>query len=285
MISGYRPGMSLQRELEEARSLARAAGRIVLELYGTAKVEMKGASDPVTDADKRANAFIVERLARVFPSDGIVAEESAGDASSIRSAAEKSRCWFVDPLDGTKEFIAQNGEFSIMIGLAIGGRAQLGVVYQPALDKLYTGVVGAGATLEHEGRSRPLQVSSIEHPPELKLVVSRSHRPKDIEKLMARLGITQEAPSGSVGLKIGHIGERNADLYVHLSDRSSRWDACAPDAILHAAGGRFSDVLGRPFDYASGAIKNTHGILACNGAAYEAVLPAVRAIADELGFR
>jgi 3'(2'), 5'-bisphosphate nucleotidase len=270
----------LERELQEARSLAREAGRIVLELYGTAKVEMKGVSDPVTEADKRANTFIVERLAKLFPSDGIVAEESV----NVAGEAQKERCWFVDPLDGTKEFIAQNGEFSIMIGLSIGGRAMLGAVYQPALDKLYTGVVGAGATLEHEGRSRPLLVSSIANTAELKLVVSRSHRPKDIEKLTARLGITQEAPSGSVGLKIGHIAERNADLYVHLSDRSSRWDACAPDAILHAAGGRFSDVLGRPFDYAIDNVTNTHGIFACNAAAYDAVLPAVQAIARESGF-
>lgn len=271
----------LQRELQEARSLAREAGRIVLELYGTAKVEMKGVADPVTEADKRANTFIVERLAQLFPSDGIVAEESV----TLAGAAQKERCWFVDPLDGTKEFIAQNGEFSIMIGLAIGGRAKLGVVYQPALDKLYAGVVGEDAMLEHDGRSRPLQVSSIANAAELKLVVSRSHRPKEIEKLMERLGITQEAPSGSVGLKIGHIAERNADLYVHLSDKSSRWDACAPDAILHAAGGRFGDVLGRPIDYTTERVTNTHGIFACNGAAYDAVLPAVQAIARESGFR
>lgn len=270
----------LERELQEARSLAREAGRIVLELYGTAKVEMKGVSDPVTEADKRANTFIVDRLNKLFASDGIVAEEGGG----LAGAAFKERCWFVDPLDGTKEFIKQNGEFSIMIGLAVRGRAQLGVVYQPALDKLYTGVVGEGATLEHEGRSRPLHVSSIDNTAELKLVVSRSHRPKDIEQLTARLGITQEAPSGSVGLKIGHIAERNADLYVHLSDRSSRWDACAPEAILHAAGGRFSDVLGRPFNYAVDSVANTHGIFACNAAAYEAVLPAVQAIARESGF-
>jgi len=270
----------LERELQEARSLAREAGRIVLELYGTAKVEMKGVSNPVTEADKRANAFIVERLTQLFPDDGIVAEESV----NIVGAAKKPRCWFVDPLDGTKEFIAQNGEFSIMIGLALEGRAKLGVVYQPALDKLYTGIVGQGATLEHDRRERPLHVSSIASPSELKLVVSRSHRPKDIEKLMERLGITQDAPSGSVGLKIGHIAERNADLYVHLSDRSSRWDACAPEAILNAAGGRFSDVLGRPFDYTQDNLANTHGIFACNAAAYDAVLPAVTTLANELGF-
>jgi 3'(2'), 5'-bisphosphate nucleotidase len=270
----------LQHELEQTRALAREAGRIVLSCYGNVQVELKGASDPVTEADKRANTFIVERLSKLFPNDGIVAEESPEDQSAMR----KERCWFVDPLDGTKEFVAQNGEFSIMIGLAIGGRAQLGVVYQPALDKLYAGVVGKEAVLEHEGRSRTLRVSSINNGPELKLVVSRSHRPKDIGLLMDKLRITQEAPSGSVGLKIGHIAERNADLYVHLSDRSSRWDACAPEAILHAAGGRFSDVLGQPFDYASGEIANKRGILACNAAAYDIVLPAVIEVSSETGF-
>jgi 3'(2'), 5'-bisphosphate nucleotidase len=99
----------LERELQEARSLAREAGRIVRELYGTAKVEMKGVSNPVTEADKRANAFIVERLTQLFPDDGIVAEESV----NIVGAAKKPRCWFVDPLDGTKEFKGQYGVVAI----------------------------------------------------------------------------------------------------------------------------------------------------------------------------
>jgi 3'(2'), 5'-bisphosphate nucleotidase len=275
---------ALQQELHEARALALGAGRIALALYGNVKVELKGESDPVTEADRRANAFIVEGLAKVFPGDGIVAEESPQDAWATR----QERCWFVDPLDGTKEFVAQNGEFSIMIGLSIAGRARVGVVYQPTLDKLYLGVLGDHgsnmATLTERGSTRDLSVSEHVDPRALKLVVSRSHRPSNIEQLMSKLGITEESPSGSVGLKIGHIAERTADLYVHLSNRSSRWDACAPEAILHAAGGRFTDVLGRPFDYTSPEIANTHGILACNAAAFDAVLPAVREIAQSSGF-
>lgn len=274
----------LEKELHEARALALEAGRIVLGYYGHVTVELKGKEDPVTEADRAANAFIVERLAKAFPRDGIVAEESPKDAW----ATQNERCWFVDPLDGTKEFVAQNGEFSIMIGLAIGGRARVGVVYQPTLDKLYLGVIGENgykiATLAEKGSYRDLAVSELTDPSALKLVVSRSHRPKDIEKLIGKLGITEETASGSVGLKIGYIAERNADLYVHMSDRSSRWDACAPEAILHGAGGRFTDVLGRPFDYTSSEIANTHGILACNATAFDAVLPAVRELALESGF-
>jgi len=244
------------------------------------KAQLKGREDPVTEADRRANAFLVEQLGKLFPGDGIVAEESPLDGS----AQAKGRCWFIDPLDGTKEFLAQNGEFSIMVGLAIAGRATLGVVYQPSLDKLYAGVVGHGATLTQQGHTRTLSVSTRQDPSTLRLVVSRSHRSADIDSLMKRLGIAQETPSGSVGLKVGHIAEQNADLYVHMSDRSSRWDACAPDAILHAAGGRFTDVLGDRIDYASPGVANTTGIFACNAAAYQAVLPTVAALARETGF-
>jgi 3'(2'), 5'-bisphosphate nucleotidase len=223
---------------------------------------------------------LVEQIGMLFPDDGIIAEESPVE----RSAQQKTRCWFIDPLDGTKEFLAQNGEFSIMLGLAIEGRATLGVVYQPVLDKLYAGVVGAEATLEQRGAGRTLTVSSRTQPSELRLVVSRSHRSADIDLLMQRLGIRAETPSGSVGLKVGHLAEQSADLYVHMSSRSSRWDACGPDAILHAAGGRFTDVLGERIDYAAPGIANKTGILACNQAAYAAVLPVVRALALELGF-
>src|SRR5688572_29793172 len=108
----------LDRELVEAVKLAREAGRILLEVYSTNfSVEMKGESDPVTEADKRVNTFLSSRIREAFPTDTIVAEETA-EADAKRS---NGRCWFVDPLDGTKEFIAKNGEFSVMIGLAIEG--------------------------------------------------------------------------------------------------------------------------------------------------------------------
>jgi 3'(2'), 5'-bisphosphate nucleotidase len=271
----------LQAERERACELARQAGRILMEVYASDfAVAFKSKSDPVTEADQRANEFLVEALRASFPGDGIVAEENARHDD----AASHVRCWFVDPLDGTKEFIAKNGEFSVMLGLAIDGRARLGVVYQPQSDTLYHGVIGHGALLERGGRRSALQVSELAQPAALRLVVSRSHRSKSIDAVVSRLGIQQEAPSGSVGLKVGRIAEQRADLYVHISNRSSRWDACGPEAVLCAAGGRFTDTFGDAFDYSSPGMANARGILACNAAAYAAVLPAVREVAQEHGF-
>ncbi|HMI91995.1 MAG TPA: 3'(2'),5'-bisphosphate nucleotidase CysQ [Polyangiales bacterium] len=270
----------LQTEIDLAAQLARQAGALVLEVYASRfDVELKGKSDPVTEADRRANAFLVAGLRERFPTDGIVAEESLDHTDSMRAG----RCWFVDPLDGTKEFIARNGEFSVMIGLAIDGRAVLGVVYQPDGDKLYRGVVGQGASLEHGGATRALQVSELAAPSALRLVVSRSHRSKDTDAVVQRLGISAERPSGSVGLKVGLITEQSADLYVHMSGHASLWDACGPDAILHAAGGRFTDLYGEPIDYRSTQMKVARGLLACNAASFAAVAPVVREVATAAG--
>jgi 3'(2'), 5'-bisphosphate nucleotidase len=271
----------LEQELAAAVELARGAGRILMEIYARDfAVAYKGKNDPVTEADKLANTYIVGELKRRFPDDGIVAEESVQGSDAV----DKTRCWFVDPLDGTKEFIAKNGEFSVMIGLAIEGASMLGVVYQPSLDKLYSGVVGGAAILQHAGDSKTLQVSQHADPALLKLVVSRSHRPASIERIMQRLSATQEMPSGSVGVKVGLIAEQYADLYVHVSDKSSLWDACAPEAILHAAGGRFTHVDGTAVQYATAEVQNRRGILACNAASYARVLEVVREVSYEEKF-
>ena len=267
----------LKQELDTAIDIARDAGRVLLEIYATdfgVDFKGQGTSDPVTEADRRANALIVERLRASFPGDGIVAEESGIDDGTL----DKRRIWYVDPLDGTKEFVSKNGEFSVMIGLAIDGRAELGVVLQPSEDKLYAGIVRQGATLTRAGSTSALQVSELHRPSALSLIVSRSHRPKSTEELMRTLGITREVTSGSVGLKVGHIAERNADLYVHVSDKSSSWDTCAPEAILRAAGGRFTDLGGDPITYGTRELRTRRGILACNSAAFAAVAPAVRDI-------
>ncbi len=270
----------LKRELEETIRIAHEAGRILLKIYATEfGVAYKGATDPVTDADTAANTYIVAELARLFPDDGIVAEETADRSGAVG----KTRCWYVDPLDGTKEFIAKNGEFSVMIGLAIDGASVLGVVYQPALDKLYAGVVGEGAFLLERGTRRELRVSEIDDPSQLKLVVSRSHRDKATDAVVKQLGITQEKPSGSVGVKVGLIAEQSADFYIHPSDKSSRWDACAPDAILRAAGGVFLDLAGEPYHYDAVQIPNSRGIFACNAKCAARALDVARAVAREAG--
>ena len=273
----------LENELTHAVAIAREAGRILLDIYATDfSVDFKGQgqSDPVTEADRRANAYIVARLNTEFPSDGVVAEESDDNTQAL----QRRRIWYVDPLDGTKEFVAKNGEFSVMIGLAIEGSARLGVVYQPSADKLYRGIVGQGAYLEHAGQASVLQVAVVTQTADLRLIVSRSHRPKSTDALSRALGITREAISGSVGLKIGQIAEQTADLYVHVSDKSSAWDTCAPEAVLHAAGGRFTDLAGDPFVYGVPDLRTRKGILACVASAYDVVRPVVTEIATAEGF-
>ncbi|HKU44628.1 MAG TPA: 3'(2'),5'-bisphosphate nucleotidase CysQ [Polyangiales bacterium] len=273
----------LERELETAAVIAREAGQILLEIYATdfgVAYKGQGRGDPVTEADRRANAHIVSRLRDSFPDDAIIAEES----DNRHAALDARRIWYVDPLDGTKEFVAKNGEFAVMIGLAVEKRATLGVVFQPSEDKLYRGVVGQGATLEHAGQARALHVSDRDLGPELTLVVSRSHRSKSISDLAAALHIQRELISGSVGLKVGLIAEQTADVYVHMSDKSSAWDTCGPEALLHAAGGRFCDLAGEPIVYGEADLRTRRGIFACNARAFDRVLPAVRKVAAQAGF-
>jgi 3'(2'), 5'-bisphosphate nucleotidase len=269
----------LDRELVEAVRLAREAGRILLEMYTTdVGVDLKGESDPVTEADRRVNAFLTARLHEAFPTDTIIAEESAGP--EIRRS---DRCWFVDPLDGTKEFLARNGEFSVMIGLAIDGEAALGVVYQPTDNKLWRGVVGDGAFVEIGDKTWVLRPTEVTDPAAMRLVVSRSHRPSATDALVKQLGITTELVSGSVGLKVGMIAERKADLYVNLTDRTHPWDVCAPEAILRAAGGVLTDLAGRSIQYGVKNVRNPRGILACGRKSFDRVAPTVAQIAREHG--
>jgi len=279
IVPWYTPTM-LDREIEVAARIARQAGAILMEIYGTDfEVSYKAQADPVTEADTKANTYIVDELKRAFPGDGIVAEESEDKRDALRGG----RCWYVDPLDGTKEFVARNGEFSVMLGLAIDGVAKAGVVYRPDNDKLYCGVVGGRAYLDQRGARSDLRVSDVAEPSRLKVVVSRSHRNEAVDTIIGRLGITAEQTSGSVGLKAGLIAERKADLYVHVADKSSAWDACGPEALIKAAGGRFTDLAGNPYHYGGTDMRNRNGILACNSAAYDAVLRVAREAAKAAG--
>jgi 3'(2'), 5'-bisphosphate nucleotidase len=187
--------------------------------------------------------------------------------------------WFVDPLDGTREFADRNGEFAVMIGLAVSGRAALGVVVKPIDGQAIAGRVGANAFVEDAAGARlPLGVSAVSDPREATIMISRSHRPALVAPLMERLGITHAIPCGSVGVKVSRLLPGPADLYVHAGLGAKRWDTCAPEAVLIAAGGRFTDLDGTPIDYASADLVLRRGIVATNGRLHDAVLSAVRAL-------
>ncbi|MCC6745965.1 MAG: 3'(2'),5'-bisphosphate nucleotidase CysQ [Acidobacteria bacterium] len=265
--------MPLSHEQSVAVDLARKAGAVLLQFYsGETGVEWKHEREPVTAADRAANALIVEELASVFPDDGILAEETPDSTGRLRH----DRLWVIDPMDGTKEFIKKNGEFSVMIGLAIDGIAKVGAVYQPTRDRLFYGTVGTGAFVIQDGTEPVhLEVSDITDTSAMSVAVSRSHRSPEIDAVRSALGIEREVRSGSVGLKVGLICERHCDLYIHPSPQTKQWDSCAPEAILAAAGGRMTDLRGNPFVYNRTDLYNRHGILATNGRVHDRILERV----------
>src|ERR1700750_1131359 len=199
-------GGEFERELRVVLELARRAGEAALTFYGKPlRVEHKEEFDePVTQADRTVNELIARALRESFPGDGVLAEEST-DASE-RLARE--RVWMVDPIDGTKGFIAGTGDFAVQIGLAVEGRAALGVLYAPATDVLYWAARGHGSwvlrpTSEADAEPRParLRVSAESGLARARPAESRSHRGPRMDAVVRTLGVRAEVRSHSVGIK------------------------------------------------------------------------------------
>jgi 3'(2'), 5'-bisphosphate nucleotidase len=271
----------LTAELEFASKVAREAATIVNTFYvGSSEVRYKLDREPVTEADRSANQHIVARVRATYPQDGLLSEESKDDLARL----DKERVWIIDPLDGTKEFIARNGEFSIMIGLAIQGRPVLGVVMQPESGLLYAGAIGLGAYLYEADERISLSVSDIDRASAMVLVSSRSHRQQIVNKIRQVLHISSERVSGSAGLKVGLITRQLADLYVHPSPGCKEWDLCAPCALLEAAGGRMTDCWGNPLRFNQWDVRAHNGLIASNGSIHEQIVEVVARICEEFGY-
>ncbi len=259
--------------LEVACRLAREAGARIMERYGSTASETKHGGSPVTAADKEANRLIVAGLRDAFPDDAILAEESADTSARL----EHDRVWIVDPLDGTKEFLAGNGEFAVMIGLAVRGEPVLGVVYLPDGDRLYHASAGEGAYLSVGGAPAARLVREPTPKPP-RMVASRSHRDQKIERIRSLLGVEVIDRSGSVGVKVGVVAEGRSDLYVHPVPYLCEWDTCAPEIIARESGATVTDCLGEPLRYNKRDPTQPHGILVTAPGLGEPALEAVRSV-------
>ena len=250
MTKSYEPSALLDALLP----VARAAGDEIMKIYAT-DFEVRGKTDasPVTEADERAEALILPALARLTPDIPVVSEE---EASAGRIPAVGERFWLVDPLDGTKEFISRNGEFTVNIALIEHGAPMLGVVFAPALDRLFAGAAGIGATVEDKGVRRTIACRT---PPAegLTVVASRSHG--DAAALDAFLGGRKVAALTNAGssLKLCLVAAGEADLYPRLG-RTMEWDIAAGHAVLAAAGGRVLTLAGAPLRYGKPGLDNPH---------------------------
>lgn len=238
--------------------IARAAGAAILDIYdGDFAVETKPDRSPVTVADFTANDIIVEGLRQLDSSIPVISEES--DLPTFRERSEWSRYWLVDPLDGTREFVNRNGEFTVNIALIESTAPRLGVVYAPVRDVVYTGCRGYGAVKIQVGSSTPIQAGVRSHQP-VKILGSRSHRGRSLDKWIAAVGDHEFLPMGS-SLKFCLIAEGGADVYPRFGP-TSEWDTAAAQAVAEAAGARVLKLDATPLDYNTKAdMLNPHFIV------------------------
>ena len=262
----------MQDELAFARQLALQAGAMCLTYYGRPiHTEEKPGHGPVTEADHALNHFLVSALQQRFPDDGFLAEESVDQ----RLRLSKARVWAIDPIDGTREFIAQSGEFSVMIGLCQEKAAVLGVIYRPTTQTLYYAAKGLGAWVERPNQpAQRLHVAGNKFA-SLRMAVAKPWRGRRVEVIRASLGIDQMIPMGSISLKLALIAAGEADLYVNPSGYLAEWDTCAGEAIIREAGGVVTDLAGKPLTYNNEDITRPKGIVASNGTCHTEILKGI----------
>ncbi|QYK00258.1 3'(2'),5'-bisphosphate nucleotidase CysQ [Shewanella psychrotolerans] len=237
-----------QEWLAEIVEIAKEAGDVIMHVYESADfgIEAKSDDSPVTAADIASHEAIVAKLAQLTPDIPVMSEEAADIAWDERRHWQQY--WLIDPLDGTKEFIKRNGEFTVNIAFIDNGRAVAGVVYAPVLDKCYYGALDIGAWLATAHQVYDLNTQAVSVPIEPRVVGSRSHVSPGLEKYLVELGAHSMTSIGS-SLKFCLLAEGEAEIYPRLG-LTSEWDTAAAQAVLESAGGLVINYeTGLPLDY------------------------------------
>ncbi|RPE75463.1 3'(2'),5'-bisphosphate nucleotidase CysQ [Vulcaniibacterium tengchongense] len=239
--------MSLSARLrEDVIALARDAAAAILGIYDSDfAVQHKDDDSPLTAADLAAHRCIVDGLARLTPDIPVLSEESAHEVS-LGLRRQWRRLWLVDPLDGTREFVKRNGEFTVNIALIEDGVATYGIVQAPVTGALWHGGARLGAFRREGGRDVPVRARAPATPP-LRVAASRSHRDGRTQAFIARMGEVEPLGLGS-SLKFCRLAEGGLDVYPRFGP-TSEWDTAAGQCVLEGAGGALFDPRGRPFRY------------------------------------
>lgn len=238
--------MNLKELLEPVVDISAVAGAEILDVYETAfDVSSKDDDSPLTKADLASHRLILERLRRLTPEVPIISEE--GGLPDFDTRRRWQRYWLIDPLDGTREFVNRNGEFTVNVALIEGHRPVLGVVHVPVLGRTYTGCEGYGAELRAaDGTRTPIRVA-IESASPVRVVGSRSHRGASLDAFLEKLDDYEMVPMGS-SIKLCLVAEGAADVYPRLGP-TSEWDTAAAQAVLETAGGTVVKLDGKPLSY------------------------------------
>ena len=245
-----------------------------------------GGEGPVSAADLAVNEWLLAGLSGAFPDAGwtLLSEETAKEQLTEGEPLPAEWLWILDPLDGTKDFLQGTGEYAVHLALVRWNRPVLGVVLLPEADELWLGLVGDDAWCEDRGGTRsPVRFSERSELSDLLLVASRSHRDDRLEKLIGELQLGGSKAVGSVGCKVATILRGETDLYISLSGRSAPkdWDMAAPEAVLLAAGGRFTHADLGDLTYNTGDVRQAGCLIASHGKAHVALGErATRAMAE-----
>lgn len=239
---------------------AKSAGGVVMEFYdayrnGKASVgflQRKNDNSPLTLADLESHRLIAQSLSKLTPLIPIVSEED----ETVKYCKEQfDLFWLVDPLDGTKEFISRNGEFTINIALISNGSPVWGCVYAPAVDCLYFGGRSFGSFLQRDGRTSKLSVRSLHNLTDrFRVVASKNHLNIETSTFIQKLGYVDLVQAGS-SLKFCRVAEGSADLYPRLAP-TCEWDTAAGQAVVEGAGGVVHDLQGNPLAYGKSSVIN-----------------------------
>ena len=256
-----------EHELAVAERAARAAGEIIAGYYarGGIAVETKADESPVTAADKAASAAILEILRAAFPDDAILDEEQPDDPARLGAA----RVWLVDPLDGTRDFVARTGQFSVHVALAVAGEAVVGVMYQPVAQALFAARQGGGAWRNGES----IRVS--DRCSDLRIGVSRMVANPRLARFLAEAGLDRHVVPMGASTRHAAIAAGELDATIVLGG-DFQWDTAAPEVVLREAGGMLTDGDGRPFRYNQREVAHPRGSIASNGACHERLVELLR---------
>ena len=249
-------------ELRIARELAIKAGEEIMKIYEkdfSDTIEYKGDESPLTQADKASNAVIVSALREEFPTYAILSEEEKDNKERLNNPL----CFIVDPLDGTKEFIKRNGQFTVNIALSNNHKTVMGVIYVPVTKELYYASEGDGAYLEKaDGTVSRLHVSDVKETSELRAVVSLSHSCKEMTELLEKYNITNLKSMGS-SLKGCLVAKGEADIYFRHNP-TMEWDTAAMQCIVEESGGIFRQMDDSEMLYNRDNSLNEKGFYAIN---------------------
>jgi 3'(2'), 5'-bisphosphate nucleotidase len=283
-----------QRELDVALEAVFQAGGRIMEEYARFQAIANAPADITIEADRLSQNLILGHLHAAFPSDALCAEEAIDLLADVSETGP--RVWIVDPIDGTRGFARKNGEFSIMVALVEESRIAVGVVFEPAKERLTYATLGGGCwklpivgwvesskpTFDYTAIGPiPCHVSAQVDPGNTTLVQSRSHDPDKPTPQVKALRPTRILETYSAGIKLAMVARGEADVYLNTYSAFHDWDICAGHILVDEAGGRVTGLGGQELRYGLPGAWQRHGVLASNGRLHNAALNALASFNPE----